>query len=81
MNEIELRRIREIAEPLLRDGCVIVDIVYRPFDMGCFGGEGYSLVLYKAPDKIHGIRFNESPSDNEIIKGVEVIQSLISPNG
>ncbi len=81
MNEIEeLRRIREIAESLLRDGCEIADIVYRPFDMGCFGGKGYSLVLYKAPDKAHGLRFNDSPSDEEIIKGVEMIQSMISPN-
>jgi hypothetical protein len=74
-----LTRIRKVTEPLLRDGVTIADLVYRPCDMGLFGGEGYSLKLCKAPNKIqgirfvHGIRFEHMPTDEEIITNVEKV--------
>lgn len=68
-----LTRIRKVTEPLLHDGVTIADLVYRPCDMGLFGGEGYSLSLYKAPNKIQGMRFGHMPTDEEIVAGVKTI--------
>jgi hypothetical protein len=73
-----LRKIRETTEPLLKNGCEISDICYRPFDMGVFGGKGYSLVLYKPPDRMLGVLFGDKPlTDKEIIRNVEEIQNIL----
>lgn len=66
--EIEnLSAIRAEATKHLRDGVIIGDIVYRPFDMGVFGKAGYSLVLCKRPNKILGVNFGEKPPTSETV--------------
>ena len=81
MNEIHetLDRIHKVATPLLRDGCTIADIVYRPADFGVFGGEGFSLVLSRPPNFSHGMRFRDAPSDNDIAAAVIYAQNIIAP--
>ena len=73
-----LRKIREVATPLLHDGVVIQDIVFRPFDMGVFGGNGYTLVLVKPSNrKMYGCVFPEEPTEDRIKCSVEQAQNII----
>jgi hypothetical protein len=74
MNEKILENIRVTASALLPESVVIADNVYRPFDMGPFGKEGFSLVLFQPPNKMLGVNFgSEEPSDNDIETGVRKI--------
>lgn len=66
--EIEnLSAIRAEATNHLSNGVIIGDIVYRPFDMGVFGKEGYSLVLCKRPNKSLGVNFGKTPPTPEMV--------------
>lgn len=67
------------AKKHLKNGVVIYDNIYRPFDMGVFGGSGYSLILAKPPHKIFGVRFGDKlPSTELIAEKVQMIVEKIS---
>jgi len=71
--------IRTEATRHLSDGVYIADIVYRPFDMGVFGGEGYSMVLHKRSNKTLGVRFGVDPPSPETVgKQTKIIVEKLS---
>ncbi len=65
--ENKLKTIREEVEKHLKNGVVLTDVVYRPFDMEVFGAAGYTITLYKPPDRMRGIRFGKELPTPEVI--------------